>query len=102
VPILGVVENMAWFTPEDMQDRKYFLFGQGGGKRLAVMAESVLLGQVPIVQGIREGGDSGKPVVVNPQSMVGEAFIKIAENTVRQVEIRNERLEPTKIVNVTS
>ncbi|MBK8563677.1 MAG: Mrp/NBP35 family ATP-binding protein [Saprospiraceae bacterium] len=102
VPILGVVENMAWFTPEDMPDRKYFLFGQGGGKRLAVMAESVLLGQVPIVQGIREGGDSGKPVVVNPQSMVGEAFIKIAENTVRQVEIRNERLEPTKIVNVTS
>jgi ATP-binding protein involved in chromosome partitioning len=102
VPIIGVVENMAWFTPEDMPDRKYLLFGQGGGKRLAEMAESVLLGQVPIVQGIREGGDTGKPVVANPQSLVGEAFIKIAENTARQVEVRNEHMAPTKIVNVTT
>ncbi len=102
VPIIGVVENMAWFTPEDMPDRKYLLFGQGGGKRLAELAESVLLGQVPIVQGIREGGDAGKPVVANPQSLVGEAFIKIAENTARQVEVRNENMAPTKIVNVTT
>lgn len=102
VPILGVVENMAWFTPEDMPERKYYLFGEGGGKKLAKMAESVLLGQVPIVQGIREGGDSGKPVVTNSQSIVSQAFMKIAENTIRQVAVRNEFKEPTKIVNVTT
>lgn len=100
VPILGVVENMSWFTPEDLPERKYYLFGQGGGQQLAQMSESVLLGQVPIVQGIREGGDGGKPIVTNPQSLVAEAFMKIAENTVRQVAVRNEYKEPTKIVNV--
>jgi ATP-binding protein involved in chromosome partitioning len=102
VPILGVVENMAWFTPDDLPDRKYFLFGEGGGKQLAMMSESVLLGQVPIVQGIREGGDQGKPVVTQAQSIVGQSFMKIAENTVRQVAIRNEYKEPTKIVHVAS
>jgi ATP-binding protein involved in chromosome partitioning len=102
VPILGVVENMAWFTPEDLPERKYFLFGEGGGKKLAQMAETVLLGQVPIVQGIREGGDSGKPIVSNPQSIVSQAFMKIAENTARQVAVRNEFKDPTKIVHVAS
>ncbi len=102
VPILGIVENMAWFTPEDLPERKYFLFGEGGGQRLAKMSESVLLGQVPIVQGIREGGDTGKPVVTNPQSIVAQAFMKIAENTARQIAVRNESLEPTKVVNMTS
>lgn len=100
VPILGVVENMAWFTPDDLPDRKYPIFGEGGGKKLALMAESVLLGQVPIVQGVREGGDSGKPIVTNQQSLVGQAFLQIAENTVRQVAIRNESFEPTKVVQV--
>lgn len=100
VPILGVVENMAWFTPEDLPDRKYFLFGQGGGKQLAQMSNSMLLGQVPIVQGVREGGDNGKPIVTNEQSIVKQAFMKIAENTIRQVAVRNEMLEPTKIVGV--
>ncbi|MCC6727592.1 MAG: Mrp/NBP35 family ATP-binding protein [Saprospiraceae bacterium] len=102
VPILGVVENMAWFTPEDLPERKYYLFGQGGGLKLAQMAESVLLGQVPIVQGVREGGDAGKPIVTAAASSVAEAFMRIAENVVRQVEIRNESFEPTKIVNVTT
>lgn len=101
VPILGVVENMAWFTPEDLPERKYFIFGQGAGQQLAQMSETVLLGQVPIVQGIREGGDRGKPVVTNPQSIVAQAFVEIAKNTVKQVEVRNEMKEPTKIVNVT-
>ena len=100
VPILGVVENMSWFTPEDMPDRKYLLFGQGGGKKLAQMSNSMLLGQVPIVQGVREGGDNGKPVVNDDQSIVKQAFMKIAENTVRQVAVRNEMMEPTKIVAV--
>jgi ATP-binding protein involved in chromosome partitioning len=101
VPILGIVENMAWFTPEDLPERKYYLFGEGGGKKLAKMSESVLLGQVPIVQGIREGGDIGKPAVLKDKTPVSDAFMKIAENTARQIAIRNESLEPTKVVNVT-
>jgi ATP-binding protein involved in chromosome partitioning len=100
VPILGVVENMAWFTPEDLPERKYFLFGEGGGKKLAQMSNSMLLGQVPIVQGVREGGDSGKPVVTDEKSIVQQAFMKIAENTVRQVAVRNEMMEPTQVVSV--
>lgn len=100
VPILGVVENMAWFTPEDLPERKYFLFGEGGGKQLAQMSESVLLGQVPIVQGVREGGDSGKPAMLDSQSPVAQAFMKIAENTARQVAVRNEQFAPTKVVQV--
>lgn len=100
VPILGVVENMSWFTPEDLPDRKYFLFGEGGGKRLAKMSESMLLGQVPIVQGVREGGDAGKPVVTDNGSIVGQAFTKIAENVLRQVAVRNEMLEPTQVVKM--
>ncbi|MCB0520921.1 MAG: Mrp/NBP35 family ATP-binding protein [Lewinellaceae bacterium] len=100
VPILGVVENMAWFTPEDLPDRKYYLFGQGGGKALVLASESMLLGQVPLVQGIREGGDHGKPAVLDQQALTGQAFRKIAENTIRQVAVRNEMLEPTRIVGV--
>ncbi len=101
VPILGVVENMSWFTPEDLPDRKYFLFGEGGGKKLAKIGNSVLLGQVPLVVGIREGGDTGKPAVMNPSSPVAEAFIHIAENVIKQVTFRNETLAPTKIVQLT-
>ncbi|MCF8246267.1 MAG: Mrp/NBP35 family ATP-binding protein [Saprospiraceae bacterium] len=101
VPIFGVVENMAWFTPEDLPARKYFLFGEGGGKKLAQMSESMLLGQVPIVQGIREGGDNGKPVVLNKDSIIAASFMEIAENTAKQVALRNESKEPTKVVNVT-
>jgi ATP-binding protein involved in chromosome partitioning len=100
VPILGVVENMSWFIPEDMPDKKYFLFGEGGGKKLAEMSESMLLGQVPIVQSVREGGDSGKPVVMDPKSPVGQSFLKIAENVLRQVAVRHEMMAPTKIVSV--
>lgn len=100
VPILGVVENMAWFTPKELPNNKYFLFGEGGGKKIARMSQSVLLGQVPIVQGIREGGDSGKPAVLGDEAIVKEAFQKIAENTLRQVALRNEMLEPTRIVKM--
>jgi len=100
VPILGVVENMAWFTPEELPDNKYFIFGQGGGKKLALASHSVLLGQVPIVQGIREGGDSGKPAVLQEGGIVAEAFLTIAQNTLRQIAVRNEQMEPTQVVKM--
>ena len=101
VPILGVVENMAWFTPRELPDNKYFLFGQGGGKRLAKLSESILLGQVPIVQGIRESGDEGRPAILSEEDeMTVEAFMNVAKNTARQIAVRNEMLDPTRIVNV--
>ncbi len=100
VPILGVVENMAWFTPKELPQNKYYLFGQGGGKKLARMSQSMLLGQVPIVQGIREAGDTGKPAITIDEPVVNEAFLQLAQNTARQIAIRNETLPPTRIVGV--
>jgi ATP-binding protein involved in chromosome partitioning len=100
VPIVGVVENMSWFTPEELPNNKYFIFGQGGGKKLAQACNTVLLGQVPLVQGIREGGDAGSPAVVSGVPQVQEAFVKVAQNTLRQIAVRNEMLPPTQIVQM--
>ena len=103
VPILGIVENMAWFTPKELPDSKYFIFGEGAGKRLAKEANTVLLGQIPIVQGIREGGDEGKPAVMNEEeTLISKAFDHVADNLLRQVAIRNEHLEASRIVKVNS
>ena len=100
VPILGLVENMAWFTPEELPDNKYYIFGKEGGKKLALDSKVVLIGQIPIVQGIRESGDTGKPVVLEDDSIVGRAFAELAQNTAQQIAIRNANLEPTKIVEI--
>lgn len=100
VPIVGVVENMSWFTPKELPDNKYYIFGQGGGKKLAELADSVLLGQIPLVQGVREGGDEGKPVALHNEGIMQVEFSRIADNLVRQVHIRNEVMEPTRIVKV--
>ena len=101
VPVLGLVENMSWFTPAELPDNKYYLFGKEGGKRLAEELNIPLLGQIPIVQSICEGGDSGKPVALNPDSITGQAFQKLAENVVKQIDYRNEHLDPTRRVQVT-
>lgn len=98
VPILGVVENMAWFTPKELPDNKYYIFGEGAGKRLAKEANTVLLGQIPIVQGIREGGDEGKPAAWGDDDLTRKAFEDIAKNMLRQMTIRNEMMQPTSIV----
>jgi ATP-binding protein involved in chromosome partitioning len=100
VPILGIVENMSWFTPAELPDNKYYIFGMGGGDHLAQQSESVLLGQVPLVQDIRESGDNGKPVVLDEKNPASKAFEKVAENTIKQVEERNANLEPTRVVQV--
>ncbi len=100
VPILGIVENMSWFTPEELPDNKYFLFGEGGGKKMAKLSESMLLGQIPIVQGIRESGDSGEPAINRSNEQLVSAFMQVAQNTARQVAIRNEMMAPTQIVKM--
>ena len=100
VPILGVVENMSWFTPAELPNNKYHIFGQGGGKKLAKLSKSMLLGQVPIVQSIREGSDNGQPVSVREDHPAAAHFRTIAENTVKQVALRNEMLGPTSVVQI--
>ena len=100
VPILGVVENMSWFTPKELPNNKYLLFGEGGGKKLAKLSRSVLLGQIPIVQSIREGGDAGKPAILGDETITKEAFTNVAKNVARQVALRNEMMEPTQVVKM--
>ena len=100
VPVLGLVENMAWFTPAELPENKYFLFGKEGGKRLAEELQIPLLGQIPIVQSICEGGDAGKPVALNEDSITGIVYKELARRMVEQVKFRNENLEASKRVIV--
>ncbi len=99
VPILGLVENMAWFTPEELPDNKYFIFGDGGGKKLAEKNEIELLGQIPIVQSIRESGDNGYPVVMK-EGVLADSFKQLAENLAQQIAIRNASAPKTKKVEM--
>ena len=100
VPILGLVENMAWFTPAELPENKYYIFGKEGGKKLAGKLGLNFLGQIPIVQRIREGGDSGNPVAKDSDSITGMAFAEIAVNLKHRVHIRNIQMAPTKKVKV--
>ncbi len=100
VPILGLVENMAWFTPAELPENKYYIFGKGGGKRLAEELEVPLLGQIPIVQSIREGGDAGEPAALNTDSITGMAFNDLANKTISVIEDRNLNIPPTEVVEV--
>jgi len=99
VPVLGVVENMAYFTPAELPENKYYIFGQGGGKKLAEKYKVPYLGEIPLVQGIRESGDSGYPAVLK-EGLIAEAFGLFAENVARQVAIRNAEMTKTEVVQV--
>ena len=99
VPVLGLVENMAWFTPAELPQNKYYLFGKGGCARLAVDMHVPLLGQIPIVQSICEGGDNGIPVALDPDTIVGQAFRELAQAVAIATDARNHQLPPTKAVN---
>lgn len=98
VPILGMVENMAWFTPAELPGNKYYLFGKEGTKRLAEEMNVPLLGQIPIVQSICENGDKGTPAALEEDTVTGQAFLELARNVVEQTEKRNAELAPTHIV----
>jgi ATP-binding protein involved in chromosome partitioning len=89
IPIMGVVENMAYFTPAELPDNKYYIFGQGGGQRLADEFEVPFLGQIPLVQSIREGGDDGLPVVMNDNDVSGATFMQLAVELERQIAVKN-------------
>lgn len=100
VPILGLIENMAWFTPAELPENKYYIFGKDGGKNLAEEMNVALLGQIPIVQSICEGGDDGTPVALNEDSATGLAFNLLADSLIDAVDRRNNDLDPTQVVEV--
>jgi ATP-binding protein involved in chromosome partitioning len=87
VPILGVVENMSWFTPAELPNNKYYLFGEGGGKKLVKESQSMLLGQIPLVQGVREGGDTGMPAILQQNNPAAAAFFEVSKNVLRQIAV---------------
>lgn len=102
VPVLGLVENMAYFTPEELPENKYYIFGKDGTKNLADDLNLPLLAEIPLVQGIREAADIGHPVALQEQGASAKAFMDLATNVVEQVAQRNEELAPTKAVEITN
>ena len=99
VPVLGVVENMAYFTPEELPNNQYFIFGKDGGKNLSEKYKVPFLGQIPLVQSIRESGDSGLPAVLK-DGPVANAFMKLAESLAREIAIRNATFTQTQKVEI--
>ena len=100
VPILGLVENMAWFTPAELPENKYYLFGREGVKRLAEEMNIPLLAQIPVVQSICESGDNGQPAALSSETMTGLAFLNLAQAVVTVTNRRNREQAPTRIVGV--
>ena len=101
VPVMGLIENMAWFTPAELPENKYYIFGKDGCKKLAEEKGIDLLGQIPIVQSIREGGDNGIPAAVNENSATGIAFADLASKLMSAVDKRNTDKNPTETVKIT-
>ena len=100
VPILGLVENMAWFTPAELPENKYYIFGNGGCKALAAEMNTPLLAHIPLVQSICESGDAGEPAATKPETATGLAFLNLAQAVVTVVNRRNKEQAPTQIVDV--
>ena len=102
VPVLGIVENMAYFTPEELPDNKYYIFGKEGAKNLSEDLEVPFLGDIPLVQSIREAGDAGHPAALQTATPLEEAFEKITRNVVEETIRRNENLPPTEAIKITT
>ena len=102
VPVLGIVENMAYFTPPDLPDRKYYLFGEGGARRLAEEMKLPFLGEIPLEETVRESGDRGRPIVLHDGATgaSADAFRGLAERTAQQVSIRNADVAPTQPIEI--
>jgi ATP-binding protein involved in chromosome partitioning len=100
VPVLGLVENMAWFTPEELPENKYYIFGKEGCKELAEKENVPLLGQIPLVQSIMESGEEGKPLALESNTQIGEAFKAMTNKLIEEVDKRNKNLDPTKRVEI--
>lgn len=102
VPVLGIVENMSYFTPEELPENKYYIFGKDGAKHLAEDLGTTLLGEIPLVQSIREAGDVGHPVALQENSPLEEAFREVTKSMLSELVKRNKNLPPTEIVRITN
>lgn len=102
VPVLGIIENMAYFTPDELPDNKYYIFGREGAKNLAEDLKVPFLGEIPLVQSIREAGDVGRPAALQTATPLEQAFEKITQNVVQEVVNRNEDLPPTEAIKITT
>jgi ATP-binding protein involved in chromosome partitioning len=102
VPVLGMVENMAYFTPEELPDNKYYIFGKEGAKNLAEDLEVPFLGEIPLVQSIRESGDVGHPAALQSGTPVALSFEEVTRNVVAQTVFRNDNLPPTEAIKITT
>jgi ATP-binding protein involved in chromosome partitioning len=102
VPVLGIIENMAYFTPEELPNNKYYIFGQNGAKNLAEDLKTKFLGEVPLVQSIREAGDVGRPVALQEKTILEKSFHDITKEMVSELLKRNQNLPPTEVVRITT
>ena len=102
VPVLGIIENMAYFTPEELPNNKYYIFGKEGAKHLAADLDIPFLGEIPLVQSIREAGDAGRPAALQEDSPIAKAFEKVTQQVVEQTVRRNETLPPTEAIKITT
>ncbi|MDC1168711.1 Mrp/NBP35 family ATP-binding protein [Flavobacteriaceae bacterium] len=102
VPVLGIIENMAYFTPEELPDNKYYIFGKDGAKHLAEDITTKFLGEIPLVQSIREAGDVGHPVALQENTLLEKAFTDITKEMVSELLKRNANLPPTEVVRITT
>lgn len=102
VPVLGIVENMAYFTPAELPDNKYYIFGKEGAKNLSELIDVPFLGEIPLVQSIREAGDVGRPAALQENTPISESLLDITRNVVQQVVNRNESLPPTEAIKITT
>ncbi|HRV55373.1 MAG: Mrp/NBP35 family ATP-binding protein [Flavobacteriaceae bacterium] len=102
VPVLGIVENMAYFTPEELPTNKYYIFGKEGARNLAEDLKVPFLGEIPLVQSIREAGDVGRPAALQTATPLESAFEKLTQNIVQEVVSRNENLPPTEAIKITT
>ncbi|MDJ0644771.1 MAG: Mrp/NBP35 family ATP-binding protein [Flavobacteriaceae bacterium] len=102
VPVLGLIENMSYFTPEELPENKYYIFGKDGAKNLAEDMNTAFLGEIPLVQSIREAGDVGHPVALQTNTPSEDAFTDITKNMITQLVQRNKDLPPTEVVKITT
>jgi ATP-binding protein involved in chromosome partitioning len=102
VPVLGVIENMAYFTPEELPENKYYIFGKEGAKNLSEDLNISFLGEIPLVQSIREAGDSGRPAALQEGTPLANAFEKITKEVIKELNSRNEILPPTEVIQMTN
>ena len=102
IPVLGIIENMAYFTPKELPDAKYYIFGKDGAKQLSESKKIPFLGSLPLVQSVREASDFGRPAALQDNSFVADSFVSVTQQVVRQIIKRNKNLPPTKAVEITN